>query len=118
MALPLAGYWASRVFRLPATYLLAFFAGFCLVANGAYIGTGVFYPVGDALDLRKLGTPPWLLGIFGIAAVAMGVRLWNGLGKHFGIGANCLPVRWSMALTTTSALVVVIALEWALSDRA
>ena len=34
-----------------------FFAGFCLIANGAYIGIGSFDRIGDAGDLLRHGSP-------------------------------------------------------------
>ena len=37
-ALPVALWGIAAAFRLTATYLARFFAGFCLIANGAYIG--------------------------------------------------------------------------------
>ena len=42
---PLAAWLMTRVLHLPGRFLLRFFAGFCLVANGVYIGAGVVYPV-------------------------------------------------------------------------
>jgi hypothetical protein len=35
-----------------------FLSGFCLVANGAYIGVGWAWRVGDTHELLRLGTPP------------------------------------------------------------
>src|SRR5271155_5444862 len=39
-ALPLAVWLVAKILRCPGDYLLRFFAGFCLIANGAYIGGG------------------------------------------------------------------------------
>src|SRR5262249_4881902 len=47
VALPLAVWLAAALCRLPGAYLLRFFAGFCLVANGAYLGAGALQRVGD-----------------------------------------------------------------------
>src|SRR5438552_3539003 len=46
-ALPLIVWLAGRGAGWPGAYLLRFFAGFCLVANGAYVGFGSFEPAGD-----------------------------------------------------------------------
>src|SRR4051812_19626552 len=52
---PLGVWLAVRAARLPGVYLWRFFAGFCLIANGAYLGVGSFGRVGDAKDLLNHG---------------------------------------------------------------
>jgi hypothetical protein len=74
-------WWGSRF-----SYLVRFFAGFCLIANGAYIGAGSFRSIGDAGDMLHHGMPIWALWLFGIVTVPFGLLMWNGLGKHFGLG--------------------------------
>jgi hypothetical protein len=54
-----------------------FFAGFCLIANGAYIGLGSFARIGDAGDLLRHGSPQWLLIAFGIVAISGGLFIWH-----------------------------------------
>jgi hypothetical protein len=84
-------------FRLPGHYLARFFAGFCLVANGAYIGVGAFSGIGDAGDLLRHGSPTWLLWLFGLLSVVAGFLLWNGLGPRFGLGpAQGRVDRWAV----------------------
>lgn len=61
--------------RVPETW--KFFAGFCLLANGAYIGAGIFLPVGDARDLLRLGVPKILTVSFGAACVIAGLAVWH-----------------------------------------
>ena len=56
------------------------FAGFCLVANGAYLGVGWVDRAGDAGDLRAHGTPVWVMIAFGVSAVGAGLFLWHLLG--------------------------------------
>lgn len=90
---------------------LRFFAGFCLIANGLYIGWGMIDPVGDASDLIRNGTPAWVLGIFGAATVPGGVRLWHGLGPEFGWGPHGKPISWTTAGITLAVLTGVIVLE-------
>jgi len=63
---------------------LLFFAGFCLLANGIYIGVGCLSPAGDALDLLRCGTPKWHLAAFGCMALAVGLFLWHRLGPFRG----------------------------------
>ena len=57
-----------------------FFAGFCLIANGVYVGVGWTTGAGDAGELRQHGTPVWSLVVFGIVATALGLFLWHLLG--------------------------------------
>lgn len=59
--LPIAALPLARLLRTSWFYLVRFFAGFCLVANGVYIGVGSFPGVGDAGDLLRFGAPRWTL---------------------------------------------------------
>ena len=59
---------------------LQFFAGFCLVANGAYLGVGWMDRAGDAGDLIRRGTPVGVLILFGAVATGAGLWLWHRLG--------------------------------------
>ncbi len=61
---------------------LDFFAGFCLIANGAYIGVGSLDVVGDAGDMLRNGSPHWLLATFGILSVTYGLWIWHRLTKR------------------------------------
>lgn len=54
---PLGMFLLARARRWEHSYLLRFFAGFCLVANGAHLGVGAFDGVGDAGDLLRSGAP-------------------------------------------------------------
>lgn len=54
-----------------------FFAGFCLIANGAYLAGGALGRVGDADDLLRLGTPRWILMAAGVALIAVGLYVWH-----------------------------------------
>lgn len=91
-----------------------FFAGFCLIANGAYIGCGVFDPVGDAFDLVQQGTPRWLLGLFGLIAIPPGIWLWDGTGAKLGIGEQAAPVsgRRIRRVLIATLVVVIVELAW------
>jgi hypothetical protein len=48
VALPLIGWALAVIARLPGKHFLQFFAGFCLISNGLYIGLGSFQSIGDA----------------------------------------------------------------------
>lgn len=79
--LPLAGYWCARRLRPPVPQLLQFLAGFCLVANGAYIGIGSLSGIGDCGEMLRTGTPRWAMQCSGLLAVLVGLLLWHRLGS-------------------------------------
>ena len=66
-----------RVARRRVPAWLVFFAGFCLIANGAYIGIGWIRRAGDTADMLRLGTPLWLLIAFGVVCVSGGLMMWH-----------------------------------------
>lgn len=104
----LLGVWlAAR----PYAYLARFFAGFCLVANGAYLAGDAFVRGGDGRELIAHGTPPWVLTLVGVPLVALGLTLWNGLGPHFGLGPSKGRVNRRAAAGMSAALAGLIALE-------
>jgi uncharacterized membrane protein YidH (DUF202 family) len=74
--------------KAPVAYLAQFFAGFCLIANGGYIGVGTFERVGDAKDMLRLGTQPWLMVAFGVLAIVAGFWIWNRISPKLGFGRN------------------------------
>jgi hypothetical protein len=107
--LPLAG-WAMVVRVAPGqAYLARFFAGFCLVANGAYLAADAFVAGGDGRELMARGAPPGLLVLLGLGAAVWGLFLWHGEGPNFGLGAKKIDRRAAVILTV--ALAVVVALE-------
>jgi hypothetical protein len=80
--IPLLMYGASVAMRPRARRFLGFFAGLCLVVNGAYIGLGWIDKAGDAGTLLRHGASPWVLAAGGLAAMAGGLFLWHRLGSH------------------------------------
>ncbi|MDA1015622.1 MAG: hypothetical protein O3A00_14360 [Planctomycetota bacterium] len=62
-----------------------FFAGFCLIANGAYISIGSLDGIGDCGEMLRTGSPLWTLIAFGGIAVSSGLFVWHRLGSlnHF-----------------------------------
>jgi hypothetical protein len=73
-----------RLLRWKATFLFRFFAGFCLVANGAYIGCdfSVTGPT-DAGLLIEHGANRWVIVLFGMMCVSGGLFLWHGQSRDF-----------------------------------
>lgn len=88
IALPLTIWALFWKFKIPGDYLARFFTGFCLIANGAYIGIGSFEHVGDAGEMIRNGSPVWMLWLFGIITVPIGFLIWHGLGPKFGLGES------------------------------
>ena len=122
---PLVAYgaWqAAHVFarrRRPSCgwQLPRFFAGFCLIANGAYLGFGSIDRVGDAGDLMRHGTPTWILWAFGLLTIPAGLWLWHRLEPRFGLGPEGPAVSAAQALVLWLLLAVVLALMWWLSSH-
>jgi hypothetical protein len=83
---PLAAWAVAGVLRLPCAYLLRFFAGFCLLANGAYIAVGSFDGVGDCGEMLRHGCAMWQMWLFGALTMPLGLWSWHGQGPHFGLG--------------------------------
>ena len=114
-AIPHVAAIASRRLKWPAFYLVQFFAGFCFIANGTYIGIGSFDGIGDAGDLLRLGSPTWLLWAFGIATIPTGFWLWHGLGTHFGLRGGQVSSR--TACLSAAVLLIVVMFEIYFSSR-
>src|SRR5689334_5558353 len=105
--LPLVVLGITRLIRSGVFYLFQFFAGFCLVANGAYVGVGSFAAVGDAGDLMRHGASRRTLTVFGLACMPLGLSLWNGLGPHYGLGRAGGEVDRGAALGMLSLVLIV-----------
>jgi len=90
--LPTAAWIVASLARMPGAFVLRFFAGFCLIANGLYIGIGSFGRVGDCREMLLHGSQLWQLWLFGLITVPAGFWLWHGEGRHFGLGPAAEPV--------------------------
>jgi hypothetical protein len=117
VVLPLGLFLIAKAARLLWTFLLQFFAGFCLMANGAYIGTASFGKIGDAGDMLRHGCPLWPLWLFAAATVPLGLYLWNGLGPQFGLGAAAGKVDHRAAYVSSGLLLLTVVAEVALRSR-
>lgn len=111
-ALPIAAWLIARATRAPHLFLWRFFAGFCLLANGAYLASAVALPVGDADDLLRRGVPRWTMVIVGLAAVSAGLRLWHGLGPRFGLGGQRVDRGAVVASAAAAAALVLFVVIW------
>ncbi len=114
--LPLALLFIFKGGKIAMAYLPQFFAGFCLIANGCYIGVGSFGGTGDAGDMLAHGSPKWSFWFFGLAAVPLGLYLWTGLGPSFGLGRAKGEVDHRAAYVSCLLLLVTVIMEVVLSS--
>jgi hypothetical protein len=111
---PVMLWLVAAALKLSGAFALRFFAGFCLIANGAYIGLGSFAQIGDCGELIRHGAPPYTLWLFGLAALPLGLLLWNGQGRYFGLGPNAEQIELSVLVTTIAMAIGLIILGLAI----
>ncbi|MGC4004396.1 MAG: hypothetical protein QM811_15280 [Pirellulales bacterium] len=108
--------WLSAAFRnLRGAFVLRFFAGFCLIANGFYIGVGSFERVGDCGDMLRHGSPIWTLWAFGLLSVPLGFVLWHRQATSLGIGVAGVPggsVDRGVAIGTAIVATLLVIAGW------
>lgn len=92
IVVPVIAWVAVSLLKVKSSSLFRFFAGFCCVANGVYLGLGSFDGIGDAGELLKHGAPAWHLWAFGVIATAIGLLLWHRQGPAFGFGPRPRPI--------------------------
>jgi peptidase M50B-like protein len=115
--LPLALWGPAAAARLRGHFVLRFFAGFCLIANGAYIAGGAMSAIGDCREMLRHGSPLWLLWLFGLVSVPAGLWLWSGQGKHFGLGEARGTVDRVAAWVTAGVCVLLVILGLIVDGR-
>ncbi len=111
--LPLALWGLAAVFRMPGTYVVRFFAGFCLIANGAYLAVGSMDRIGDCGVLLQNGAPMWSLWLFGAVTMPLGLWLWHRQGPHFGLGRSRGRVSRGVTYATLAAFLGLLVLGFA-----
>ena len=110
--IPLGLLAAVRLAARSYAYLAAYFAGFCLIANGAYLTAGSFLHDGDdAGVVLSHGGAQWQLIAFGVSAFAAGLYLCSGLGPHFGLGPTGGKVDRKAAIGAALALLLLVVTE-------
>ncbi len=96
---PLLVAWAGPLFGAIAPSLLSLVlraarrrslvadivSGFCLLANGAYLGIGSLGRIGDTAEMLKRGSPFWILSTVGGLLMLAGLVQWHALGPRMGI---------------------------------
>ncbi len=103
--LPLGLWLWARWRRSDSRAILCFFAGFCLVANGAYFAAAPVLPAGDTLELARLGISPYWQAIAGLVSVTGGLAQWHRLGERFGL---LRPGAGSMRVAIVTAAIFVL----------
>lgn len=113
MLSPLALWGIAVAFRFRETFLPRFLAGFCLVANGCYLLFGPADGFADTAVLLAHGATRRQLVAAGLIGVIGGFILWNGQGKHFGIGKTPLAVsRRSMCVAVICLVAIMVFALW------
>jgi hypothetical protein len=116
-ALPLAARLAARRWCPCAAAALRLLAGFCLLANGAYLGLGWIGDSGDAGEILADGGSRWSLILFGLVAVGSGLLLIDGGQRTLGFGAQGRPVTARRAALMVAAVLALTALGVVLGPR-
>jgi hypothetical protein len=116
--LPLIAFGAALIIRLPGVYLFGFFAGFCLVANGVYIGTGWMLANGaDPGVMLENGSPTLLLVVFGLLTFPAGLYLWHRQGRYFGLAESNGNVSIAATAISAALLIILVAFELIRNQR-
>jgi hypothetical protein len=112
--LPIAIASMASLTRLRVAYLLWVVAGFCLIANGAYIGIGAIRPIGDAGELVAHGMARWPMATFGLLTVGSGFWIWDRVSPRLGFGAvtTAISAKHAYAVLAVAALMTVIGLAF------
>ncbi len=85
MVIPLLILMFHRWIDNATAYLSVFFAGFCLLANGLYIGIGWIDHVGDTVVMQTHGTPIPVMIAFGLLSTPAGLYLWHRVSRKVGL---------------------------------
>ena len=107
---PLALWGVVTSLHVPGSFVFRFFAGFCLIANGAYIAFGSLGRIGDCQEMLRHGSPVWQLWLFGAIAIPLGFCLWHRQGTAFGLGCANGKVDHRVAYATVFIAILLIAI--------
>lgn len=117
ITLPLLLWLVASSAGMRGAYVLRFFAGFCLLANGLYIGLGSFNYVGDCGEMLRHGSEPWQLWLFALLTAPIGICLWHGQGQDFGIGRTGGHADSAVAYVTFGAFVALLVLAFVVDSQ-
>ncbi|MCA9198559.1 MAG: hypothetical protein KDA87_13520 [Planctomycetales bacterium] len=94
-----------------------FFAGFCLIANGAYIAFGSMDGVGDCGAMLRHGSATWTLLLFGAITIPLGLHLWHQLGPIKPFLANPAKIDPAVTYWLFTVFVAMLTLEFTFSPK-
>ena len=114
---PLGMWWLAAVTRVRSTFLARFFAGFCLIANGAYLAFGSLNDIGDCGVMLNHGSAPWQLWLFGAATIPAGILLWHNQGAQFGFGLAQGRVDVRLAYISLLIVLLIVSVEFVFGSR-
>jgi hypothetical protein len=117
IGVPLIIWWLSQAIGLPGAFVLRFFAGFCLIANGLYIGLGSLGRVGDCGEMLRHGSPLWQLWLFGAVTAPIGLLLWHGQGTSFGLDSAHGQVSHAVAYASLIMCIALLVLGFAVGGK-
>jgi Peptidase M50B-like len=114
---PLLLWVIAKHARLPGAFVLRFFAGFCLIANGSYIGVGSLNHVGDCGVMLQNGSEMWQLWLFGALTAPIGLVLWHGQGPQFGLGVGRGSVRRDVTYGSLVVCMILLIIGFAVDGQ-
>lgn len=109
--LPILTWVGASLIRTAYLPLFRFFAGFCCIANGAYIGFGPDSIGLDTQVMLSLGCRRWQLMLFGVTMLGLGFLFLNGTGKEFGIGIAGGEVSQKLMRVSACLFVAIVGVE-------
>lgn len=92
--------------------LAQFFAGFCCIANGAYLTFGLSDRIGDCGVLLQCGAPAVVIVTYGVAAIVIGIWLWHRLGSPMKLFAEPTWVTAKGVCIAWGLLLLIALSEW------
>ncbi len=108
--LPLAAWAIAAAAHVPGRVVLRVFAGFCLIANGAYLLADSFARGADGGDLLRHGAAAWQLWLFGVVTISLGLAMWHGQARQLGL-ARAARVAPAMAWSCLVGFAALVAVE-------
>ena len=117
VAVPLVLWGAAAAAGASCAFVLRFFAGFCLLANGLYVGVGSLGRVGDCGDMLRHGSELWQLWLFGAFIAPAGLWLWHHQGARFGLGTANGQVSRGVAYGSLVACLALLVLGFAVGGN-
>ncbi len=114
--MPLMLWGLAALRRMSCAFVFKFFAGFCLIANGIYIGYGWLEEGGDASDLHALGESGLMMTIAGTITAVIGLALWSHVREEFGFGKETREVSVRLVIGTAALFVALLIVGFLLSN--